>query len=108
MQLLQLVHGANDDQVRDRSTLGALRELSERGYIGRVEAAEFSRDYRFLRVVEHRIQLSRLRRTHLMPRDEGVLRVLARAAGLGTSAKDLLSQWQKIKTSVRSLHERLF
>ena len=108
VQLLQLVHGANDDQVRDRSTLGALRELSERGYIGRVEAAEFSRDYRFLRVVEHRIQLSRLRRTHLMPRDEGVLRVLARAAGLGTSAKDLLSQWQKIKTSVRSLHERLF
>lgn len=108
VQLLQLVHGANDGLVRDRSTLGALRGLSERGYIGRAEAAEFSRDYRFLRVVEHRIQLSRLRRTHLMPRDERVLRVLARSAGIGTSANDLLGEWQKVKASVRSLHERLF
>lgn len=108
VQLLQLVHGVADPSVRERSTLDALLALSEAGYVGRPEAAEFSRDYRFLRLVEHRIQLSRLRRTHLMPRDEEALRVLARATGIASTADGLLEAWQRTKSSVRSLHERLF
>jgi glutamate-ammonia-ligase adenylyltransferase len=108
IQLLQLVHGVVDDGVRQRSTLEALLALAEHGYIGRVEAAEFARDYRFLRLLEHRIQLSRMRRTHLMPREEGQLRVLARASGVATTAAGLLEAWQKVKHEVRTLHERLF
>ena len=108
IQLLQLVHGQTDDQVRQRSTLSALIALAEQGYIGRVEAAEFSRDYRFLRLLEHRLQLSQLRRTHLMPSDPDALRILARASGLATSAADLTQQWTRTKIEVRSLHERLF
>src|SRR5664279_3193866 len=108
IQLLQLVHGQSDHAVRQRSTLDALAALAERGYIGRVEAAEFGRDYRFLRLLEHRIQLSRLRRTHLMPRDPDDLRVLARATGIAKSASDLTEQWQRTKIAVRRLHERLF
>ncbi len=108
IQLLQLVHGQADPAVRQRATLPALQALAEEGYIGRVEAAEFSRDYRFLRLLEHRLQLSRLRRTHLMPTDPDALRVLARASGLATSAVDLTEQWQRTKQAVRRLHERLF
>ncbi len=108
IQLLQLVHGQTDDQVRQRSTLSALVALAEQGYIGRVEAAEFSRDYRFLRLLEHRLQLTQLRRTHLMPSDPDALRILARASGLATSAADLTQQWSRTKIEVRSLHERLF
>ncbi|MGV8881190.1 MAG: bifunctional [glutamine synthetase] adenylyltransferase/[glutamine synthetase]-adenylyl-L-tyrosine phosphorylase [Rhodoglobus sp.] len=108
IQLLQLVHGQTDDKVRQRATLPALDALGEQGYIGRVEAAEFSRDYRFLRLLEHRLQLSKLRRTHLMPTDQDALRVLARASGLATSAADLTEQWQRTKFAVRRLHERLF
>jgi len=108
IQLLQLVHGQADPAVRQRATLPALEALAVEGYIGRVEAAEFSRDYRFLRLLEHRLQLSRLRRTHLMPTDPDALRVLARASGLATSAVDLTEQWQRTKQAVRSLHERLF
>lgn len=108
VQLLQLVHGVADEGVRYRSTLDALLALSEHGYIGRIEATEFSRDYRFLRLVEHRLQLSRLRRTHLMPRDDDALRVLARATGVATAADGLVERWQRTKLSVRSLHERLF
>jgi glutamate-ammonia-ligase adenylyltransferase len=108
IQLLQLVHGQSDPEVRQRSTLEALLALAEHGYIGRVEAAGFARDYRFLRLLEHRIQLSRMRRTHLMPREEGQLRVLARASGVATTAAGVFDAWQKAKLEVRSLHERLF
>jgi glutamate-ammonia-ligase adenylyltransferase len=108
IQLLQLVHGQADPAVRQRSTLDALLALAENGYIGRVEASGFAHDYRFLRLLEHRIQLSRMRRTHLMPREEGQLRVLARASGLATTADGVVEEWQKVKHEVRTLHERLF
>jgi glutamate-ammonia-ligase adenylyltransferase len=108
IQLLQLVHGQTDTEIRQRATLDALDALAEHGYIGRVEAAAFSRDYRFLRLLEHRLQLSKLRRTHLMPRDQDSLRVLARASGLSSSAAALTEQWQHTKLAVRRLHERLF
>jgi glutamate-ammonia-ligase adenylyltransferase len=108
IQLLQLVHGQADDAVRQVATLSALTALAEQGYIGRVEASEFARDYRFLRLLEHRLQLARLRRTHLMPTDDDALRVLARASGLATNAADLTEQWQRTKHAVRRLHERLF
>ena len=108
IQLLQLVHGQTDDLVRQAATLPALESLAEQGYIGRAESAEFARDYRFLRLLEHRVQLARLRRTHLMPSDPEGMRVLARATGLATSGADLLQQWNRTKLAVRSLHERLF
>jgi len=108
IQLLQLVHGQTDPDIRQAGTLPALRSLAEHGYIGRVESAEFAHDYRFLRLLEHRLQLSQLRRTHLMPSDEDELRVLARSTGLASSAAELTEQWARIKLAVRSLHERLF
>jgi glutamate-ammonia-ligase adenylyltransferase len=108
VQLLQLVHGQADPEVRQRATLPALSALAEHGYVGRVEAAEFAQDYRFLRLLEHRLQLARLRRTHLMPTDPEALRVLARASGVAGNAEELLAQWQRTKQEVRSLHERLF
>ena len=108
VQLLELVHGHTDETVRVAGTLPALEVLAAGGYIGRAEAAEFARDYRVLRLLEHRIQLADLRRTHLMPRDEHKLRVLARATGLAPNAAGLTTLWNDVKRRVRGLHERLF
>ncbi|KQQ10950.1 bifunctional [glutamine synthetase] adenylyltransferase/[glutamine synthetase]-adenylyl-L-tyrosine phosphorylase [Rathayibacter sp. Leaf296] len=108
VQLLQLVHGQTDDEIHMPGTLLALGALADRGYIGRSAADEFSKDYRALRLLEHRLQLRRLRRTHLMPRDEHELRTLARSSGLARSAEELLALWNGIKHRVRGLHERLF
>ncbi len=108
IQLLQLVHGQADEHIRQRATLDALESLAERGYIGRAEAAGFSRDYRFLRLIEHRIQLSRLRRTHLMPREEDRRRAIARGSRLATTADGLIEAWRGVQQEVRSLHEKLF
>ncbi|MFB2581928.1 bifunctional [glutamine synthetase] adenylyltransferase/[glutamine synthetase]-adenylyl-L-tyrosine phosphorylase [Herbiconiux sp. P15] len=108
VQLLQLVHGQGDESVRQRGTLDALDALADGGYIGRVEAVEFGQDYRILRLLEHRLQLRQLSRTHLMPRDEPEQRVLARGSGLAASATELVLRWDAIKVRVRTLHERLF
>ncbi|MEN9911283.1 MAG: hypothetical protein RLZZ441_851, partial [Actinomycetota bacterium] len=108
VQLLQLVHGKDDDTLRVRDTLTAITRLSEGGYIGRPEAYSFSNHYRELRVLEHRVQLLALRRTHLMPRDPEALRIVARASGLADSSDSLLARWNDTKRDVRSLHQRLF
>jgi [glutamine synthetase] adenylyltransferase / [glutamine synthetase]-adenylyl-L-tyrosine phosphorylase len=108
VQLLQLVHGRADSSVHARDTLSAFEELSAGGYIGRTEAQEFSKHYRFLRVLEHRIQLLNLRRTHLMPKSADVQRAIARSINLDWSAEDLMQTWLKVKQEVRALHQRIF
>ena len=108
VQLLQLVHGRNDQSIRVRDTLGALEALSNGSYIGRDDAERFSAHYRFLRLLEHRIQLSAMRRTHLMPTDEKARRAIARAVSLDLTAEQLISRWEKVKLEVRDLHQQLF
>lgn len=108
VQLLQLVHGQADPDVRQAGTLPALAALATAGYVGRAEATDFAQDYRMLRLMEHRLQLQKLRRTHLVPRDEANLRVLARSTGLASSAAGLTQRWSETKQRVRGLHERLF
>ncbi len=108
VQLLQLVHGRTDDTVRSPDTLRAIEELSRGGYIGRAEAAEFSSHYKFLRVLEHRIQMSKMRRTHLMPVEENEQRALARSVNLDWTTVDLLTRWSEVKLQVRALHQRIF
>jgi glutamate-ammonia-ligase adenylyltransferase len=113
VQLLQLVHGKADESLRRRDTTSAIAALSAGGYIGRSDAAAFDNAYRYLRLLEHRIQLFQLRRTHLMPVAEPALRSLAKAV-LGPFSNErpgpdaLLSAWQRTKRSVRELHERIF
>ncbi|HWE89632.1 MAG TPA: bifunctional [glutamine synthetase] adenylyltransferase/[glutamine synthetase]-adenylyl-L-tyrosine phosphorylase [Pseudonocardiaceae bacterium] len=115
VQLLQLVHGRSDDELRLSSTVDALAALGAGGYVGRVDAAELGESYRFLRGLEHRLQLRKLRRTHTFPeeRDESGLRWLARAAGVppdrGRPAGEvLLARFRRHANRVRRLHEKLF
>ncbi|MFC9740367.1 bifunctional [glutamine synthetase] adenylyltransferase/[glutamine synthetase]-adenylyl-L-tyrosine phosphorylase [Streptomyces noursei] len=109
VQLLQLVHGRTDATLRSATTLDALAALASGGYVGRQDAAALDAAYRFLRTLEHRIQLFRLRRTHLMPEDESELRRLARSLGLRTEpVASLRREWKWHAREVRRLHEKLF
>ncbi|MEO6142808.1 MAG: bifunctional [glutamine synthetase] adenylyltransferase/[glutamine synthetase]-adenylyl-L-tyrosine phosphorylase [Dermatophilaceae bacterium] len=109
VQLLQLVHGRTDQTLRSGTTLEALSALSKGGYVGREDAAVLDQSYRLLRTLEHRIQLFRLRRTHLMPSAEVDLRRLGRAVGhRSDSARAVVAQWQQQAREVRRVHERLF
>lgn len=108
VQLLQLVHGLSDETLRTRATLESIAALAEGGYIGREDAASFASHYCVLRLLEHRMQLQGLTRTHLMPRSAAGLRVLARATGLTATGDDLWELWERTRREVRALHTRLF
>jgi glutamate-ammonia-ligase adenylyltransferase len=137
VQLLQLVHGRDDDRVRVPATLPALAALAEGGYVGRTDAEDLAQAYRFLRRTEHLLQLYQLRRTHTLPTDPAVLRRLGRA--LGSTSRPVIPNvrvvpsappvplrgpgprstavppeeafteaWTKTAQRVRRLHEKLF
>ena len=109
VQLLQLVHGRADTSLRSGTTLDALGALAAGGYVGRADAAQLDEAYRFLRSMEHRIQLFRLRRTHLVPEDEAELRRIGRSLGLRKDpVADLHREWRRHAGVVRRLHEKLF
>ena len=130
VQLLQLVHGRADETLRDAATLPALAALADGGYVGRQDAANLAAAYRFLRVVEHLLQLRQLRRTHSLPTDPAILRQIGRALRTmryaapepqdqdqdrerqpevpGDPAEQLMTQWRQHAATVRQLHEKLF
>jgi len=115
VQLLQLVHGRSDESLRVASTVKALAALGAGGYVGRDDAANLAASYRFLRLLEHRLQLQRLRRTHLLPADDDTAtwRWLARAAGMrpdGTHDALGVLRMEHTRQShrARRLHQKLF
>ncbi|MGY1692838.1 bifunctional [glutamine synthetase] adenylyltransferase/[glutamine synthetase]-adenylyl-L-tyrosine phosphorylase [Geodermatophilus sp. SYSU D01105] len=113
VQLLQLVHGRVDVRLRVGGTMPALMALSAGGYVGRDDAATLIASYRFLRTVEHRLQLFRLRRTHLLPTDDQQRRWLARSLGYkpdtrGDAVAVLDAELALHTREVRRLHEKLF
>ncbi|MFF0123040.1 bifunctional [glutamine synthetase] adenylyltransferase/[glutamine synthetase]-adenylyl-L-tyrosine phosphorylase [Micromonospora arida] len=112
VQLLQLVHGRGDETLRAPGTIPALRALVAGGYVGRADGEALLRGYRFLRSVEHRLQLQGLRRTHTVPAEPGALRWLAAALGFtaapGRSAvESFRAEWVTHATEVRRLHAKL-
>ncbi|MCX4433361.1 MULTISPECIES: bifunctional [glutamine synthetase] adenylyltransferase/[glutamine synthetase]-adenylyl-L-tyrosine phosphorylase [Streptomyces] len=109
VQLLQLVHGRADTSLRSGTTLDALKALAAGGYVGRADAVQLDEAYRFLRSMEHRIQLYRLRRTHLVPEDDADLRRIGRSLGLRADpVVELNREWKRHAAVVRRLHEKLF
>jgi glutamate-ammonia-ligase adenylyltransferase len=115
VQLLQLVHGRNDESLHVASTVDALAVLSAGGYIGRDDAANLTASYEFLRLLEHRLQLQRLKRTHLLPDedDDESLRWLARAAHMRPDGRHdalgvLREELKRQNHRVSRLHAKLF
>jgi glutamate-ammonia-ligase adenylyltransferase len=109
VQLLQLVHGRTDVMIRSANTLGALEQLATWGYVGREDANKLATAYRFMRTLEHRIQMRRMTRTHIMPQDESEVDALGKSMGFASdSVQGLIKQWKLHSVSVRSIHEKLF
>jgi glutamate-ammonia-ligase adenylyltransferase len=113
VQLLQLVHGRHDPDLRSPTTLRALHELAGAGYVDERDAGELDRCYRLLRTVEHRLQLRDGAQVHAVPPDAASRELLARVLGyrdspdvgaLGRFESDLAG----CRASVRALHERIY
>ncbi len=113
IQLLQLVHGRGDPQLRSPSTLPALRALAAGGYVSPQDAADLESAYQFLRAVEHRLQLYEDQQVHTLPANPAAGTRLARVLGYrdqpaGTALAQFEQDRKRHQSRVRWIHERLF
>lgn len=109
VQILQLVHGRVDSDLRVPSTLEAIEALTRNGYVDDGEATRMIDAYRFLRTVEHRLQLRSLRQTHTIPDDLEGREWLARSLGFNVDPVTEFNQrLAQVRESARDLHERLY
>lgn len=112
-QLLQLVHGPVDIELRNPNTVAALDALAAGGYVDPDDAAALTESYEFMRRVEHVLQLEAGRQTHTVPEDRSERRHLARVLGYrgdregGPTAlfdRDLAAH----RLRVRGIHEHVW
>ena len=107
VQLLQIVHGRRNPVLRSPNTLAALQALAAEGYVAEPDAVALSEAYRFLRRLEHRLQIVRDLQTHDLPTDAHARTTIARSLGL-LNATALQQEYDRTTGLVRSIHERLF
>jgi len=81
IQALQLVYAGKNPRLRERNSLKALDALLAARLISEDDHRRLSEAYRFLRTVEHRIQVVQERQTHNLPAKEDELKALARRCG---------------------------
>jgi glutamate-ammonia-ligase adenylyltransferase len=113
VQLLQLVHGHLDPDLRSPTTLTVLGEMADAGYVDGNDAKDLSDAYRFLRLIEHRLQLEDEQQVHTVPVDRDQLDRLARVAGFrdhghASAADQLGRELLSHQLAVRAIHERVY
>lgn len=102
VQALQLVHGARHAFLQDTSTLKTLRALAQLDLLPHEEVFTLDLAYRFLRRVEHRLQIEAERQTHTVPDAAEPLRRLARSLGFH-SAEEFTARLQQHMGDVRAI-----
>ena len=113
VQLLQLVHGHLDPDLRSPTTLTTLGTLDAAGYIDTEDASAMSDAYRLLRTIEHRLQLVDEQQVHTMPDSATEIDRLARVMGLidapmGSAGEQLSRRLAHTQATVRGIHERVY
>ena len=106
-QTQQLILGGRHPELRAPATLDALSALAAHGTITRETAAELTRAYQYLRVLEHRLQMIEDEQTHTVPKSaEGVAHI---ACFMGhADADDFRAALTRTLESVQSHYARLF
>ena len=109
VQLLQLIHGRADRRLRLPGTLEALDALAEGDYVRVDDARALGDSYRFLRTVEHRIQIWQMSQTHLIPANR---EPLALSLGYRPAERTVVEQFNdklaRHRRRARELHEVLY
>src|SRR6266496_1488628 len=106
VQTLQFIHGGRHIFLQETSTLDALRGLSRLELIPRKEVVDLDRAYRFLRQVEHRLQIEAEQQIHTVPREPAALNKLARSLGFD-SANEFTAALNKTMQNVRTIFDRV-
>ena len=107
-QTLQLVWGGRDPGLRASGTLAALRALARAGLMPRRAATELAAAYRFLRRVEHRLQMVADRQVHSLPERSAELFRFATFMGYPSAtafAEALLDRFARVRARYSEVFE---
>lgn len=110
IQALQLVYAGKMPRLRERNSLIALELLAEAKLISDDDRQQLSEAYRFLRTVEHRIQVVQERQTHNLPTKDDELSALARRSGFlrDNGLQRFRDALEKHRQRVSSIYGSLF
>ncbi len=106
VQALQLLHGARHAFLQEPSTLKALAALAQLELLPRDEVLALDSAYRFLRDVEHRLQIEAEQQTHTIPENGEALGRLALSLGFESAAAFLL-KLRDTMAKVRTIFRRI-
>src|SRR5437016_133320 len=106
VQTLQLIHGARHPFLQEPGMLKALRALRQLDLLPREEVLTCDNTYRFLRRVEHRLQIEAEQQTHIVPREAEALRRLALSLRF-RSSEDFTAALQEKMRAVRPIFQRI-
>jgi glutamate-ammonia-ligase adenylyltransferase len=106
VQALQLLHAARYPFLQEAGTLKAIRGLAELEFLPNDDAEKLENAYRFLRRVEHRLQIEAEQQTHTVPERGEAVEILARSLGFG-SGEELLAKLRAQMRTVRTIFTRV-
>jgi glutamate-ammonia-ligase adenylyltransferase len=106
VQTLQLIHGARHPFLQESGMLKALRALRQLDLLPREEVLTCDNTYRFLRRVEHRLQIEGEQQTHIVPQEAEALRRLALSLRF-PSSEDFTATLQEKMRAVRPIFQRI-
>src|SRR5436189_296114 len=106
VQALQLIHGAHHPFLQEPSMLKALRALRQLDLLPRDEVLTLDKTYRFLRRVEHRLQIEAEQQIHTVPQEPEVLQQLSRSLRF-SSAEDFTAALRERMRAVRPIFRRI-
>lgn len=87
VQSLTLIYGGRDPRLRTAKTLDAIGRLASYGYLASDRAQHLREAYRFLRDVEHKLQVVAGLQTHTLPQGRAERGTLAARLGFGKTAQ---------------------
>jgi glutamate-ammonia-ligase adenylyltransferase len=106
VQALQLLHAARHPFLQEPGTLRVIRGLAELELLPNEDAARLETAYRFLRRIEHRLQIEAEQQTHTVPEKGEALEALARSLGFARGT-ELQAEMRGQMNGVRVIFRRV-
>ncbi|ACO03077.1 MAG TPA: glutamine-synthetase adenylyltransferase [Persephonella sp.] len=104
VQILQLLYGGKDPELRERRTMKALEKLVDRGYIPEEDGKILKDGYIFLRRLEHLIQIKNCVQTQSL--DFKDIKYYASKLGF-ENEKDFLERLDQFRENIKRIFENI-
>ena len=109
VQALQLEAGHHQSKLQTGNTLEAISRLTKAEYLREADAAVLVEVYKFLRIIEHRMQMMNNRQVHQLPEDDDACLILARTLAYKgpDEVKQLREDYNEQAGKVREIFDRI-